>query len=213
MSRELRVHGFVNDKCYIAGITKDTLVHSVRAAYLVLDAIDETLLRQGLPRLSRLVELANLSSMVGNILANEIVKASSSLFRRAGAHKYQDLRATDPRTAEDIEVKVALESNKPKGHLPKEGCYLTFRYVLAGCSGEYKRGDRQDVVWIWEIRLGRLSKEHFNLSNTTGDSGKTAVVNASGLGELRVLYFDDAFSPYASPEAYRNRAEANITIA
>jgi hypothetical protein len=54
------------------------------------------------------------------------------------------------------------------------------------------------VPWIWEVRLGNLTNKHFNFSNTEGDSGKTAVINAAGMNALSVLYLDRERSPRAS---------------
>ena len=48
---------------------------------------------------------------------------------------------------------------------------------------------------VWELRTGYLSKEHFALSDAAGDSGKTAVVNAAGMDELKVIYVDLALVP------------------
>ena len=41
------------------------------------------------------------------------------------------------------------------------------------------------------------SIEHFNLSNTTGDSGKTAVVNKDGMEALKIVYLNLAIAPYS----------------
>ena len=104
---------------------------------------------------------------------------------------------------------MALEKNKPKGHLPKEGYYLTCRYVLADEFGNYRQGreNRGTVVWIWEIRFGYLLESHFNSSNTEGDSGKTAVINSQGMNELKVVYFDKnrlPFKSYSKIKEYQN---------
>ncbi|HKV33262.1 MAG TPA: hypothetical protein VJP89_03045 [Pyrinomonadaceae bacterium] len=141
--------------------------------------------------MSAMVELANLSSMLGNLLAAGIAKASAGSFIKNGPHKYPDLLANHA-GAVDIEIKVALEGNKPKGHLAKPGFYLTCRYVLCDETGCFKRGteNRGVTVWVWELRAGWLTQEHFNLSNTPGDSGKTAVVNALGMRNLKVIYCD-----------------------
>ena len=48
---------------------------------------------------------------------------------------------------------------------------------------------------IWELRTGYLRAVHFNVSNTEGDSGKTAVVNALGMERLKVVYVDLALYP------------------
>jgi hypothetical protein len=100
----------------------------IEFAYHTLDQIDSKLMESGSVRLSKLVELANLSTIIGNLIAEGIVKSCKGQFTRAGAHKYQDLRSARCE-ADNIEIKVALEKNKPKGHLAKAGFYLTFRYV------------------------------------------------------------------------------------
>ena len=93
-----------------------------------------------------------------------------------------------------VEIKVSLEKNAPKAHLAKEGLYLTFRYILGDIDGNL--GDvRGDVAWIWEVRFGYLRAEHFNVSSTDGDSGKTAVVNKSGMEQLKILYQNPDHEP------------------
>src|SRR5262249_54639240 len=103
---------------------------------------------------------------------------------------------------ENIEIKMALETNNPKGHLPKEGHYLTCRYVLGDADGNCEIGTRGDVVWIWELRFGHLETEHFNISNTAGDSGKTAVVNRDGMDRLAIVYVDRVRCPYGPRSRY-----------
>ena len=186
----------LNDALAGSGLTIQMLADGVASTYRTLDGVDKTLLDMGNTRLSTMVELANLSSILGNLLGAAIANASNGVFRKNGPHKYPDLLA-DRLDAANTEIKVALEDNKPKGHLAKPGFYLTCRYVLADSSGNYVRGvtNRGAVVWIWELRAGRLELEHFNLSNTPGDSGKTAVVNALGMERLQVVYCDLAFFP------------------
>jgi len=185
-----------NDALAGSGLTIQMLADGVASTYRTLDGVDKTLLDMGNTRLSTRVELANLSSILGNLLGAAIANASNGVFRKNGPHKYPDLLA-DRLDAANTEIKVALEDNKPKGHLAKPGFHLTCRYVLADSSGNYVRGvtNRGAVVWIWELRAGRLELEHFNLSNTPGDSGKTAVVNALGMEQLQVVYCDLAFFP------------------
>lgn len=173
------------------------LLDGVAEAYRMIDSIDATL---GV-HLAELVELANLSSMIGNLVATGIVRASGGVFSRAGAHKYQDLRSTAP-GGNNIEIKVALEQNKPKGHLPKAGHYLTVRYVLADRGGNYDRKTRGLVPWIWEVRFGHLMLSDFAVSNTAGDSGKTAVVTSAGMKKLRLVYFDAARCPVVRVEQF-----------
>ena len=89
----------------------------------------------------------------------------------------------------DIEIKVALESNKPKGHLIKPGAHLTLRYVLVDDGGIYVRGKktRGKVPWIWEVRVGTLTDAHFNFSNTEGDSGQCVSRSFRSILELAPL--------------------------
>ena len=172
--------------------------------YGTLDRLDATLTQVGSPRMSQLVELANLSSMLGNLLATGIVRNSGQVFDRAGPHKYQDLRATGKHADHrHIEVKVSLETNNPKAHLAKSGDYLTVRYVLGNENGGFDPAQRGDVVWLWEVRFGYLDVQHFNISNTQGDSGKTAVVNALGMEALKLVYYDRRFCPYGPRSKYR----------
>ncbi len=203
MTRTLLPEAFRNTTALKFGLTADILSEAVKYVHDILDTIDATLVDRGSPRISNLVELANFSSMVGNLLATGVVSAAGGAFARAGAHKYQDLRATGAVVGgENVEIKVALETNKPKGHLAKEGYYLTCRYVLADENGSYNRGERGEVAWIWELRFGHLDIRNFSISNTAGDSGKTAVVDAEGMLNLAVVYFDPQRCPYARVNKY-----------
>ena len=187
MKRELKKYLLIKNFEPTCGLTREMIASSVDFAYSTLDLIDGKLLESGLSRLSGLVELANLSTIIGNLIAEGTIKACNGAFGRAGAHKYQDLRSV---LCEDhnVEIKVTLEKNSPKAHLAKVGHYLTFRYVLGSVDGKMEGQVRGDVVWIWEVRFGHLSVEHFNVSNTAGDSGKTAVVNKAGMQQLEVVY-------------------------
>lgn len=211
MNRELFDHGIQNEVELGAGLTVEMIREGAAFAYQMVDTIDSTLIDSGSPRLSGLVELANLSSILGNLLAAGIVQVSEGVYMRAGPHKYQDLRASglDP-SAEHIEIKVALESNTPKGHLAKPGYYLTCRYVLGDELADYARGERGDVIWIWEIRFGYLHEYHFNTSNTPGDSGKTANVNQAGMKELQIVYADLGRCPYGPRSRYRHELENRV---
>lgn len=185
------------------GLAPDLLIAGLTRAYETLDAIDKTLDTMSNLRLAGIVELANLSSMIGNIIAQGIVVESKGVFERAGPHKYQDLRGAK-KGVPNIEIKMALDTNKPKGHLPKEGHYLACRYVLCDASGAYLRGkeNRGVLPRIWELRGGKLLTHHFSISNTDGDSGKTAVVTTEGMQQLRSLYFDPDLCPFADAKKY-----------
>jgi hypothetical protein len=197
--RQPALDGFINAKVLEGiGLSHEILRQSIQDTYNLLDQVDATLMGSEVFPLSQMVELANLSSMIGNILASAIAKHSNGLLQRNGPHKYPDLLTTGVLSqVPDIELKMALETNKPKGHLAKEGHYLTCRYVLCQSDGTLIVGkeNRGTVPYIWEIRCGYLADEHFNLSNTAGDSGKTAVVNAKGMESLQVVYCDLARAP------------------
>jgi hypothetical protein len=179
---------------YPYGLTPQVIRGAVEYTHHILDQIDAQLGADS--RLSSLVELANLSAIVGNLFRNGVCQASGGMYKANLPHKYPDLLAAHP-DASDIEIKVALESNKPKGHLIKPGPHITVRYVLVCEAGIYTRGkqNRGVMPWIWEVRVGELAEGHFNFSNTEGDSGKTAVINAAGMDNLKVIYFDPTRCP------------------
>lgn len=182
----------------LTGLDTSAIRSAVEYTYDTLDLIDAELVARGSEPISGLVELANLSSMIGNLVGAGIAEASRGLYKRNRPHAFPDLvpqRSDLP----DLEVKTALESNSPKGHLPKAGVYLTFRYALGGPNGEYVRGKdgRGRTAWVWEVRVGRLEEEDFSLSNTAGDSGKTAVIRTASFKAMPVVLFDRRFYPYA----------------
>lgn len=187
-----------------AGLTSEKLKRTLNDVNDLIDSVDRALIDHGVERLSQIVELANLSSMLGNIFAAAIAENSDGIFRRNGPHKYPDLLSNDPEI-DDIEVKVALETNKPKGHLIKTGRYLTCRYVLCSEDGKamFDKKNRGAVPWIWEVRCGVLEDHHFSVSNTDGDSGKTAVVNKEGMDALEVVYLDTDRLPYTDRSRIR----------
>ena len=172
--------------------------YAIERTYRTFDMIDSELKGSGSEPISHLVEYANLSSMLGNILGASLAEASDGLYTRNKPHTYPDLVPQRP-DLPDLELKTALEKNSAKGHLPKEGTYITFRYLLASSTGEYKRGkeNRGDTAWIWEVRVGNLSKNDFQISNTEGDSGKTAVIKTASFKQMPVIYFDNRFFPYS----------------
>lgn len=187
-------------KCFLnhesleeSGLNWLMLYNGIKYTYKILDKIETTLVSEGVPRLSKIGELATLSSIIGNFFTTGVIKSSKGIFKRAGSNKYQDLRSDKYK---NIEIKMSVEKNKPKAHLPKEGYYLTCRYVLGNKDGTYTLKKRGEFVWIWEIRFGYLLKKHFNVSNTKNDSGKTAVVNAEGMKKLIPVFFNKNHCPY-----------------
>jgi transcriptional regulator with XRE-family HTH domain len=179
----------------VTSLTAEAILLAVDDAYFTLDLLDRELAKNDSPPLARLVELANLSAMLGNILGAGIARHSKGLYERSGPHKYQDLRSTSD--GEHIEIKMALESHKPKGHLSKAGHYLTFRYVLGYRDEPYDRKTRGVVAYVWEVRFGYVRQQDFSESDTKGDSGKTAVIKTEILKKMERLYFDAAYFPMA----------------
>jgi transcriptional regulator with XRE-family HTH domain len=181
----------------ITGMSGENLLGAINSCYQTLDIIDEQLTEKESLPIAYLVELANLSSMVGNMIGGGLADHSNGLYARNKPHTYPDLLPTGE-GAVDLELKVALETNKPKGHLPKAGTYITFRYVLGTKSGEYTKGkgQRGDTVWIWEVKVGQLREEDFSCSNTAGDSGKTAVIKTEVHNHMSLVYYVPSLLPY-----------------
>lgn len=179
----------------LTSLSAAVILGAVEKTYATLDLIDAQLLRSKSPPLAATVELANLSSMLGNILGAAVADNSGGLYKRNGPHKFPDLLPLK-RGACDLELKVSLESNRPKGHLPKPGMYLTARYVLGDRRAGHKIGTRGDTVWIWEMRVGKLTAGDFANSNTAGDSGKTSVVKTDAFYAMDVFYLDERFIPH-----------------
>ena len=180
------------------GLRPTTVLAAVRHTHSLIAKIDDTISEEGGTRLADLVELANLSAIIGNLFRAGVVKNCGGRFKANGPHKYPDLLSNNA-DCENIEIKVALETNQPKGHLVKPGPHLTVRYVLCSDDGSFTRGreNRGSVPQIWEVRLGKLLSKDFNFSNTAGDSGKTAVINSDGLYNMELIYFDQAKCPYS----------------
>ena len=188
------------------GLNVDQIYTTVNYVYNVLDSIDQNLVEANTPRFAKLVELANLSSMIGNLFRSGLIKYSEGLFKENLPHTFPDLLSTK-KGFPDLEIKVALETNKPKGHLVKPGSHLVIRYVLGDQSGRYIRGkdNRSDVAWIWQIAIGEILEDHFSVSNTAGDSGKTAVINQHGMNNLVTIFFDPRMFPYSIDGVTFNR--------
>ncbi len=193
--REANVEHFHNQQKLqtLTGLEIEHIRQAIFACHNTLDIIDTQLLSKGSPTLAQLVELANLSSMVGNILSGSLVEQSGGMYARNKPHSFPDLIPIGDRSI-GLELKVALETNNPKGHLVKPGVYLVFRYVLGKSNGEYIRKQRGDTVWIWECRVGQLQEDDF--SNTMGDSGKTAVITSPALEKMSLIYFVPHLNPY-----------------
>jgi transcriptional regulator with XRE-family HTH domain len=186
----------------LTGLEPNMLLGAIESCYNTLDSIDEQLIGKGSVPLANLVELANLSSMVGNMLGGGIAECSDGRYERNKPHAFPDLLPMKP-PAVDLELKMALETNKPKGHLPKAGTYITFRYILGDKYGNYTRGKehRGSTVWIWEVKVGNIVEDDFSCSNTEGDSGKTAVIKSNAFNEMPLVYYNENHVPNAKRKA------------
>lgn len=199
--RDVPIGNFRNEAAIrkTLGLSIDAVRTAIQECYQTLDTIDQQLVAHGAEPICRLVELANLSSMVGNLLGSGLAKASNGLYARNRPHAYPDLM---PQSSEldDLEIKMALEKNKPKGHLPKAGNYITFRYVLCDERGNFRVGkeNRGTKVFIWEVKIGKILESDFDLSNTEGDSGKTAVIKTAVFNKMPLVYFDRDLLPYST---------------
>jgi len=71
----------------VTGVTADTIMPAINDAYFTLDLLDRELAKNGSPPLARLVELANLSSMLGNVLGAGSSRHSKGLYVWSGPHK------------------------------------------------------------------------------------------------------------------------------
>ncbi|WP_254838635.1 helix-turn-helix domain-containing protein [Natronomonas marina] len=183
-------------------IDGSAILTGVEQTYENLDTIDFALQRRGLdPLAEQFDEYAALSTVIGEFFASGVAEASDGLYE-VNAGDFPDLISTGKRSGvPGIEVKVAMETNQPKGHLPKPGMYVVVRYVLAERDKTYERDERKDTAWIWEVRMGRMDEEQFNESDTEGDSGKTATFSAAALWNFDCVYLDPDLIPYARYES------------
>ncbi len=182
------------------GLSQEALANAIDSTYHLLDRIDATLIGEDVAPLCQMVELANLSSMIGNIIGAELAKHSHGAYCRNQPHRYPDLLPLTKSAAQSgIEIKMALGKNAAKGHLAKEGHYIICKYVLVDSDGhpirtkEERPNARYPV--FWEIKSGYLTENCFNISNTAGDSGKTAVINAVGNTKLVRVFHDGTKEP------------------
>jgi transcriptional regulator with XRE-family HTH domain len=199
--RRLIAENFRNENklSELTGLTRQAIQGAIEDCYQTLDLFDAELAKRESPPVSELVELANLSSMMGNLLATGIVEHSGGAYSRNTPHTYPDLLSRREGYG-GIEVKTALEINKPRTHLPKHGIHLTFRYVLCHREGAFRRGkeNRGKTAHVWEVKVGDLTENDYDLSTTEGDSGKTAVIKTAVLRAMALIYFDPRLLPYAT---------------
>lgn len=78
----LRNFNFNSDIKFTTNVLKGSIVHT----YETLDMIDQNLVSRGSQKLSSLVELANLSSIVGNLLGTGCAEYSQGTYYRNKPH-------------------------------------------------------------------------------------------------------------------------------
>ena len=182
------------------------LVEAIKYCYETLDIIDDQLIAHGASRLAGLVELANLSSMVGNLLGAGLAESSRGLYKRNKPHTYPDL-LPQKKPGVDLELKIALETNRPKGIFQKPGP-ISRSGTFLQISGRVYRGteNRGLRVFVWEAKVGILEETDFDISDTAGDSGKTAVIKTKVFNEkMGTVYLIPDLNPYAKPRIVEER--------
>jgi hypothetical protein len=77
--------------------------------------------------------------------------------------------------------------------------------VLGNRNGSYQRGKetRGDTVWFWEVKIGDVTTADFDISNTDGDSGKTAVIKSTLFNQMKLVFFDERYCPHATGLKYK----------
>jgi transcriptional regulator with XRE-family HTH domain len=214
-ARNVQRQNFHNeaDLTQLTGLNHECIRSAIQGCYQTLDTLDFQLATHNTPPLAKLVELANVSAMIGNLLGGQIAAWSNGLYTRNRPHTYPDLLPVPPHNL-NVEIKIALDTNMAKGHLPKPGTYITFRYVLCDKHGKYTRGkeNRGDTAFLWEGRVGMLAEKDFSVSNTAGDSGKSAVIRTDSFNSMTVFYFVPELLPYSAKRAdkYPTAAPASL---
>lgn len=201
-ARDLRDSDFRNETAFrrMTGLPLAAVRSAIERCHWKLDVLDTQMDNST----ARVVGLRRLSLIIRNFIADGIETGSRCRYVRKSGHV---LTPTN-NTGVPLAVKVALETNMPKerwpkGHLPKPGMYLTFRYVLCDKAGKFTRGKeaRGEFACIWEARVGNLALTDFDLINTPGDSGKTAVIKTGSYDRMTLVYYHPGLLPYARARA------------
>lgn len=179
-------------------LTGDTIRRAIDAAYHKLDLIDEQLRDAGSPPLVELVGLHHHSSLLGDVLGCGVARASDGLYVHNGPRHHPDLLPLRHGLPE-LELKAALETNRPVSGPTIAGTYLVFRFVLVDRKTGYTRGadSRGDTVAVWEAKFGELSEDDFHASRA--DTGKSRVLRKDALDRMEHVYYNPDFLPYAKP--------------
>lgn len=82
MRRKSNKDNLIHNKYLVDfGLKSDFIISAIDYVYDVLDKIDLTLTGAGSPKLSELLELANLSAIIGNLFRGGVINASNGLFK------------------------------------------------------------------------------------------------------------------------------------
>ncbi len=183
-----------NDDIYL---NENMILGSISFCYDVIDKLDEVLYKHSSSNLYSLIDTSNLSSILSNLLCQGIIKYSNSNYICNKVNTFPDIIDENYRYS-GIEVKTAFNKNLPKGHLPKDGYYLIYRYCMTDEDGNryFDMEDLWNTVSIWEVRFGYVTKNSFIISDTKNDSGKTAIIKTSTINNMTLLYSNPFLNPF-----------------
>lgn len=169
------------------GLTAPTVGRAIELAYRKLDIVDEQLSGSGSRPLAGLLGPADLASLVANVLAAGIDRASNGLYVQNDPGRSPSLLPLGPGHSE-LEVKAALETGHPARG--STGAYLAARYVLVGSDGTFTRGKdaRGDTVAVWEVRFAVVGDEDFH---------NAARLKKDVHDRMELVYYDPSLLPYA----------------
>lgn len=177
----------------------DMIIDSISYCYNIIDSLDSVLYTNNSGSISELIEPSNLSSLISNLICKGLANSSNFIYECNKPNTYPDLINKSHKFL-GLEVKTSFNKNLPKGHHPKDGYYIIYRYCLTDEDGNRYFGTEEEwnTISIWEVRFGYLNEESFTLSNTENDSGKTAIIKKTFLDKLQLLYYNPFLDPYKS---------------
>jgi transcriptional regulator with XRE-family HTH domain len=189
----------------LTGLAGDTVTRAIDLAYRKLDLVDEQIRGSGPSSLVGLVETADFSSLLADLLSAGIARASSGLYVQSGPDHSSSLLPLRQGLPE-LDVAAALETNRTAIAAAKAGVYLTFRYVLAERDGTFTRGkdSRGDTAAVWEVRFGELREHDFHAPGARA-TGSTRL-KKEAMDRMELVYYNPELLPYARPTSVYARA-------
>jgi transcriptional regulator with XRE-family HTH domain len=174
-------------------LTRAMVAGAIEFAYRRLDLIDTQMRGAGSRPLGQLVDTADLTATLADLLSAGVATASNGRYVQSGRDQAPDLLPLHQGLPE-LELKAALETTLPPRGPRGAGLYLVFRYVLTERDGSFQRGkdSRGDTVTVWEVRYGELGEADFR----SGSRG-SARLTRDGLERMELVYYDPALLPYA----------------